>query len=212
MGRWLASLCSEEKNTEKPLNRTDKTDKTLSGEVLSVLSVPSSGISEKFSAQATVRRPLPHELQKLPKGSFVGFVSDQGSRFSGIDRPPDPDEAEIEERKGMAADSVPEAYLDAWARLQCQRPRVPDDEWQLAINDAGGFLDAWGSIAAEFGWTSGELFDVPRGDGTSGLIWFLKGEPVRSLGPDHAVLGNGTHVFARVEHGEWIDRHAKGKR
>jgi hypothetical protein len=64
-------------------------------------------------------------------------------------------------------------------------------------------------MAAEFGWTSGELFDVPRGDGTSGLIWFLKGEPVRSLGPDHAVLGNGTHVFDRIERGEWIDRHAK---
>jgi hypothetical protein len=25
----------------------------------------------------------------------------------------------------------------------------------LAIDDAGGFLDAWGSMAAEFGWTSG---------------------------------------------------------
>jgi hypothetical protein len=47
----------------------------------------------------------------------------------------------------MAADSVPDVYLDAWARLQCQRPRVPDDEWQLAINDADGFLDAWGRLA-----------------------------------------------------------------
>jgi hypothetical protein len=140
---------------------------------------------------------------------FEGFVSDQGSLVFGIDRPPENDEAEIEERKGMAADSVPEAYLDAWARLQCQRPRVPDDEWQLAINDAGGFLDAWGSMAAEFGWTPGELFDVPRGDGTSGLIWFLKGEPVRSLGPDHAVLGNGTHV-RRLSRGESASSAASG--
>lgn len=30
MGRWLASLCPEEKNTQKPLDRTDETDKTLS--------------------------------------------------------------------------------------------------------------------------------------------------------------------------------------
>jgi hypothetical protein len=36
---------------------------------------------------------------------------------------PDTDlEVEIEERKGMAAGGVPEPYLDAWARLQCQRP------------------------------------------------------------------------------------------
>jgi hypothetical protein len=28
--------------------------------------------------------------------------------------------AEIDERKGMAMGGVPELYLDAWARLQCQ--------------------------------------------------------------------------------------------
>ena len=153
----------------------------------------------KVANPAKVRTPEPEALATL-------------ATLAAGKSAPDPDESEIEERKGMAADSVPEAYLDAWARLQCQRPRAPDDEWQLAINDAGGFLDAWGCMVAEFGWTSGELFDVPRGDGTSGLIWFLKGEPVRSLGPDHAVLGNGTHVFDRIERGEWIDRHAKGKR
>jgi hypothetical protein len=50
MGRWLASLRSEEKNTNMPLDRTDKTDTTSPDRVLSVSSVPSSGISEKFSA------------------------------------------------------------------------------------------------------------------------------------------------------------------
>jgi hypothetical protein len=73
------------KKQEKPLDRTDETDKTLSGEVLSVLSVPSSGISEKFPAGDSrvlgIRRPpdrqnlnaensgkhLPHELSKLSK-------------------------------------------------------------------------------------------------------------------------------------------------
>src|SRR2546428_2692095 len=108
MGRWLASICSEEKNTEMPLDRTDKTDKTLSGEVLSVLSVPSSGISEKFLAQATVRRPLPQEPSKASKPPFVSFVSDQGSHISGIREDPEPDQAALEEHNGRASNSVPE--------------------------------------------------------------------------------------------------------
>ena len=50
----------------------------------------------------------------------------------------------------MAMDSVPERYLDAWARLQCQKPtRVSDAEWRQAIDDAGRFLDQWGSLAVQ---------------------------------------------------------------
>jgi hypothetical protein len=101
MGRWLASLCSEEKNSEKPLNRTDKTDKTLSGEVLLVLSVPSSGISEKFSAPATVRRPLPHELQKLPKKVVLSVLSvTRVAVFLELIGRANP--MKLEQRKGMA--------------------------------------------------------------------------------------------------------------
>ncbi len=48
---------------------------------------------------------------------FEGFEGDQGSRFSGIDRPPDLDEAEIEERKGISAGSVPEPYLARIRRM-----------------------------------------------------------------------------------------------
>jgi hypothetical protein len=139
----------------------------MSGEVLSVLSVPSPGISEKFPARGSlvlgIRRPpdrqnlnaensgkhLPHELSKLSKPPF------------GINSQPEPDEVEIEER-------VPEPYLDGWARLQCQKPmRVADAEWPLAIDDAGRFLDQRGSLAMELGWAAGELFDVPR-DGRQG--------------------------------------------
>jgi len=71
---------------------------------------------------------------------------------------PDTDlEVEIEDRKGTAAGGVPEPYLDAWARLQCQKPmRVSDAEWRQAIDDAGRFLDQWGSLADEFQWTPGE--------------------------------------------------------
>jgi hypothetical protein len=52
----------------------------------------------------------------------------------------DPDEAGIEKCKGMAMNSVPEPYLDAWARLQCQKPvPVPETQWRQAIDDAGRF-------------------------------------------------------------------------
>jgi hypothetical protein len=42
----------------------------------------------------------------------------------------------------MAMDSVPEPYLDAWARFQCQKPlTVSDAHWRQAVDDAGMFLD-----------------------------------------------------------------------
>ena len=75
---------------------------------------------------------------------------------------------EIEERVALAADCVPTVYLDAWARLQCQRPlTVLEDDWRRAMNDAGLFLDEWGREAAKWRWTADELFDVPR-DGRPG--------------------------------------------
>ena len=97
---------------------------------------------------------------------------------------PELDEAELEERKGMAMGAVPEIYLDAWARLQVQKPvRVSDDEWGQAINDAGRFLDAWGELAAELQWTPDDLFAVPRDGRPGGLVWRLQGDSVEAFGP-----------------------------
>src|SRR3984893_633979 len=110
MGRWLASLRSEKKNMKTALERTAKTDKTSPDEVLSVLSVPSVGISEKFPADGSrvsgISRPpdrqnlnaeiqekhLPKELTKLTKPPFGSFDSDHGSHISENSSPPDPDE------------------------------------------------------------------------------------------------------------------------
>ena len=48
----------------------------------------------------------------------------------------------LEERKGMASDSVPERYLDAWATFQLQCPGgVTEQAWRQAIDDAGRFLN-----------------------------------------------------------------------
>jgi hypothetical protein len=99
MGRWLASLRSEEKNTKTAPDRTDKTDKTSADMVLSVLSVASSGISEKFF--------LPDE--KAQEG-FVSFVSSPSDAFAKIfptgeaslKHPPEPDGIDNTLRKSLA--------------------------------------------------------------------------------------------------------------
>ena len=99
----------------------------------------------------------------------------------------------------MAMGGVPEAYLDAWAYLQVRKPmQVSDERWRQAINDAGRFLDAWGALAAGFQWAPTDLFDGPRADGTSGLVWTLNGRRVSSIGPEFAGLGNGAQVFDRL--------------
>jgi hypothetical protein len=140
-------------------------------------------------------RPSP-ELPARPREHKAEIVAPprQGTEAA---LPPEPEPVELEYRKGMAMDSVPEPYHDAWGRLQCQRPTaVSEDAWRLAVNDAGLFLDAWGSLAVEFEWTPGDLFDLPRDGKQGGLVWFLNGESVRSLGPEHMVAECG-RVFDR---------------
>jgi hypothetical protein len=119
----------------------------------------------------------------------------------------EPDPAELEERKGMASDSVPECYLDAWARFQLQLPGgVTEQTWRQAIDDAGRFLARWGKLAVEFGWTPGDLFDGPR-DGAMGLVWWLKSRTVTALGPEHA--GVGQPAYDRVTRREWVNPYAR---
>jgi hypothetical protein len=94
---------------------------------------------------------------------------------------------EIEERAGLAADSVPAVYLEAWARLNCQRPQgVTEADWLRALDDGGRFLD--GLRAAEIGWRPGELFDVGRS---------LRGERVLAIGTHGARLSNGLVLHRR---------------
>ena len=108
----------------------------------------------------------------------------------------------------MAASSVPAVYLDAWARLNHQKPiAISESEWRQAIDDGGLFLDNRGEEATELQWSAGELFDVPREGAPGGLIWQLKGERVEALGEDHVCLGDGRMVgrsgkpLARVSSG-----------
>ena len=103
-----------------------------------------------------------------------------------------------EERAAMAAHSVPAIYLDAWARLQVQRPlSVTEDDWRGALDDAGLFLDAWSEHAASMGWDACDLFDVPRQGRSGGLIWQLRRERVDALGEDHARANAGRTIERR---------------
>ncbi len=105
----------------------------------------------------------------------------------------------IEERAALAAESVPACYLDAWARLQCQRPlSVAESDWRRAIDDGGRFLDAWGADAAAKQWGAGELFDVPLEDRPGGLVWQLRGEGLDALGEDRARLADGRTIKWRA--------------
>jgi hypothetical protein len=98
--------------------------------------------------------------------------------------------AAIEERAALA-DRVPPVYLDAWARLNHQRPpRVSDDRWRLALDDGGRFLDAFGSEAAQSGWTPGELFN-PGDD----LVWRLPDGHARAIGAYRAWLSDRSIVL-----------------
>jgi hypothetical protein len=124
-----------------------------------------AGVSATCSKPLKLQRLLTLRVKndKVPNGKIRGVVGD-------VAAPPEPEKAELEERKGMAMDSVPEPYLDAWARLQVQKPmRVSDADWRQAIDEAGRFLDQWGRLAVKLQWTAGEFFDVPRDNGTCGL-------------------------------------------
>ena len=163
-----------------------------------------AGPAAKVANPAKIRTPDPETLANL------ATLAAGNAQTTNLDRqlkecaPPQLNEAEIEERKGMASDSVPEPYLDAWARFQLQCPGgVTEQAWRQAIDDAGRFLDQWGKLADSFGWTPGNLFDVPR-DGAMGLAWWLKGRTVSALGPEHACVGQD-----RVTRREWVNPYAR---
>jgi hypothetical protein len=59
------------------------------------------------------------------------------------------------------------------------------------------FLNEWGELAAEFGWSVDDIFDL-RG----GLAWWLGVEVVRAIGPKHAIT-EASRVFDRMTRKDW---------
>jgi hypothetical protein len=107
MGRWLEAVRRDEKNTKTPSGGTDKTDETIGGGVLSVLSVHQMSISENFS----------NEGETAPGGS-VSFVSAANEDFH--DKNSEPSAFEI--RREVASSLVVSPPCDR-ARLQAEADR-----------------------------------------------------------------------------------------
>ena len=138
------------------------------------------------------KSPVLQALQVLHvKNSDLGKRVSEPSLEGAIG--PDADmEAAICERAGMSADSVPGVYLDAWARLNCQRPATMDEAtWRRALDDGGRFLDAWGQWAVEWEWTPGELFDLPRAGSAGGLVWRTAGRAIETFGLETVRFDDG---------------------
>ena len=152
------------------------------------------------SAPVTVTRRIQPNSLRLQRYAVTVQKPDVGERqtknVGAILAGAGPDVAEIDERAGIASDSVPALYLDTWALVNCQKPaRVSEAEWRLALDDGGRFLDAWGEDAAAVQWSAGELFDVPRAGQPRGLVWQLKGAAVEALGEDQARLADGRVIL-----------------
>ena len=167
-----------------------------------------AGSAAAVPAVLAVLKPLQPQKPQEPQPQRAELAPTR-SRVSFDDDPFDADA--IEERAALAADSVPACYLDAWARLQCRRPLYATEEaWRQAIDDAGRFLDAWGTDAAAIRWTAGELFDAPREGRSGGLVWQLKGERVIALGEDRARLSDGRTLEDRHDNRRKMVRKESG--
>lgn len=100
----------------------------------------------------------------------------------------------MEERTAMAAieGGVPPVFALAFAVFQIGRPAGRTaEEWRLAIDDAGRFLDACGRQAEAMGWQSSDLF------ARDGLAYSLRGASVVSLNTTAATFSDG-RTFKRT--------------
>lgn len=110
-----------------------------------------------------------------------------------------------DEREANAIElgGVPLIYATAFAQIQAHPPAdVPMPRWDMFVNDAGLFLDAWGKQAARLGWTSGGLFGLHPTAGlnrhdVTGLCWTLKGDRVIALTSTEARLSGGLAYYRR---------------
>jgi hypothetical protein len=126
---------------------------------------------------------------------FDGFEGDEDSRSSGnewgsvaVRRPPS------------------DHFWRTFEHLESRCPNlIPNDCWQLAIQDGRRFLVKWGERAEVLGWTARDLFGLtPIPDSThptyqrlsrydeTGLIWLLRGRKVLALTESTAAVESPT--------------------
>jgi hypothetical protein len=88
----------------------------------------------------------------------------------------------------------PTPFAHTMGALQARRPEgVGEARWREALKDGRGFLETWGSQAANLGWTAKDLFGLhpiallARYD-AMGLVWLLHGRPVVALTATEATI------------------------
>lgn len=107
----------------------------------------------------------------------------------------DQERSEVLERQAFAEidGHIPQVFSLAFAAFQTGYPAGRTvDEWRIAIDDAGRFLDHFGHEAAALGWRAGDIFDV------AGLAWALRGASVSNFTSSMATLSDG-RSFLRDE-------------
>jgi len=109
-------------------------------------------------------------------------------------------DGEIEEREAMSLEGrVPPSFVGLFAVLQVMRPAGADEcRWYQAINDAGVFLDEWGAVAEQLGWTAHDVIG-PQFTPTA-LAWALNGAQAVGLTSTSARLSDG-RTFVRTATG-----------
>ena len=142
MGRWLEAVRRDEKNTKTPLGGTDKTDETIRGGVLSVLSVRQMSVSENFSSAG----------ETAPGGS-VSFVSSVSEGFR--EKKSEPSAVEI--RREVASLSLAPLTLNT-ARLQAEADRRNERAARERLTDR---WCACGQLAS-YAWPDGRRREIWR--------------------------------------------------
>lgn len=195
MGRWLAAaraLSHDGADSQKPSGR----EPTKLTKPRSVSFVSSDfeekqnfiGLADGVAKLATPRSNATDNLSVASAGS-----PNVGSRFTATCP------STFHERAGMADAGVPATYLDAWADFQASPPRLASaGAWQRAIEDAGLLLDHWGDRLAEYEWPAAAIF------GPEGLAWFVQGDGIRAVGPEHAITATD-RVYDRLRSGSQPD-------
>ena len=131
-------------------------------------------------AQMALQEGVP-KSPKSPKSGSSGHFGDFGSFGTGP-------EHDLDERIAIAEidGGVPAVFAEGFARLQLTPPPgLSVEQWLLAVDDAGRFLDAFGAQAAALGWIADDLF------GQHGLVLALKGTAVVSITDRSAALADG---------------------
>jgi hypothetical protein len=100
----------------------------------------------------------------------------------------------------FGCDQVPARYVSALEALLAQRPpRIELYVWESAIYDAADLFGWWGAELARLGWPADAIFALPHDGEPGGLAWFIRGDPVVSLGPHRAFTQAG-RIFDQGEH------------